>query len=72
MTTWKRHIWPGALERFPTSEGNAGVFQELEDRMESAKSNARLALSDVEATARYDPSTEVHCLVEYLQTLKPT
>ena len=48
------------------------MFQELEDRMESAKSNARLALSDVEATARYDPSTEVHCLVEYLQTLKLT
>ena len=54
------------------TKGNAGVFEELEDRMENAKSNARLALSDVEATARYDPSTEVHCLVEYLQTLKPT
>ena len=53
------------------TKGNSGVFEELVDRMETAKSNARRALSDAEATKSPNPSTEVHCLVEYLQNLKP-
>ena len=52
------------------TKGNAGVFEVLEDQMETAKSNASLALSDAEATGRCNPSTEVHCLVAYLQALK--
>ena len=52
------------------TKGDAGVFEALEDQMETAKSNARRALSDAEATGRYNPSTEVHCLVAYLQALK--
>lgn len=52
------------------TKGNTGVFEELEDQMETAKYNASLALSDAEATERYNPSTEVHCLVAYLQALK--
>ncbi len=52
------------------TKGNAGVFEALEDQMEIAKSNASLALSDAEATGRYNPSTEVHYLVAYLQALK--
>ena len=52
------------------TKGNAGLFEALEDQMETAKSNARHALSDAEATGEYNPSTEVHCLVAYLQALK--
>ena len=53
------------------TKGNTGVFEELkEDQLEDAKSNARHALSDAEATGEYNPSTEVHCLVAYLQALK--
>ena len=49
----------------------AGVYKNLEDRLETAKSNAERALSDVAATGTPDPSTEVHLLVAYLQALKP-
>jgi len=49
----------------------AGVYKNLEDRLETAKSNAERALSDVAATGTPDPSTEVHLLVAYLQDLKP-
>ena len=52
------------------TKGRADVFEVLEGRIETAKSNARLALSDAEATGEYNPSTEVHCLVAYLQALK--
>lgn len=52
------------------TKDKADVFEALEDQMETAKSNASLALSDAEATERYNPSTEVHCLVAYLQALK--
>ena len=53
------------------TKGNTGVFEELkEDQLKDAKSNARHALSDAEATGEYNPSTEVHCLVAYLQALK--
>ena len=54
------------------TKGDAGVFEELEDLLETGKSNARRALSDAEATGRRSPSTEVHCLVAYLQALKVT
>ena len=52
------------------TKGRADVFEVLEGRIETAKSNARLALSDAEATGPWNPSTEVHCLVAYLQALK--
>lgn len=52
------------------TKGDAGVFEELEDRLETGKSNARLALADAEATGESNPSTEVHCLIAYLQALK--
>ena len=53
------------------TKGNTGVFEALKkDQLEAAKSNARHALSDAEATGEYNPSTEVHCLVAYLQVLK--
>ncbi len=49
----------------------AGVYKNLEDRLETAKSNAKCALSHAETTGVHDPSTEVHLLVAYLQDLKP-
>lgn len=52
------------------TKGRADVFEVLEGRIETAKSNARLALSDAEATGSWNPSTEVHGLVAYLQALK--
>ena len=52
------------------TKGNTGVFEALEDQMETAKSNAGRALLDVKATGRCNPSTEVHYLVAYLQALK--
>ncbi|MYA23667.1 MAG: RloB domain-containing protein [Gemmatimonadetes bacterium] len=62
----------GDLQQHLTNytKGNAGVFEALEDQMETAKSNAGRALLDVKATGRCNPSTEVHCLVAYLQALK--
>lgn len=52
------------------TKGRTDVFEVLEGRIETAKSNARLALSDAEATGSWNPSTEVHYLVAYLQALK--
>ena len=52
------------------TKGDAGVFVELEDRLDTGKCNARRALADAEATERSNPSTEVHCLIAYLQALK--
>ena len=52
------------------TKGNAGVFEALKNQMENAKSNAGRVLLDVEAIGRCNPSTEVHCLVAYLQALK--
>lgn len=48
-----------------------GVFAELEDRLEEAKAHAVRALADAEATNEFNPSTEVHALVDYLQSLNP-
>ena len=51
-------------------KGMAGVFGKLEDRVETAKRHVHRAQSDASATGRDDPSTEVHSLVTYLQSLK--
>ena len=47
-----------------------GVFFDLEDRLEEAKARAARALNDARTTGAFNPSTEVHELVEYLQSLK--
>ena len=60
----------GYLPRYTKSM--AGVYKKLEDLLETAMSNAKLALSDAKATGSPNPSTEVHLLVEYLQALKPS
>lgn len=46
-----------------------GMFERLEDRRETAMSNARRAMDDARKTGEYNPSTEVHELVEYLRGL---
>ena len=48
-----------------------GVFAELEDRLDEAKAHAVRALADAEATNEFNPSTEVHALVDHLQSLNP-
>lgn len=53
------------------TKGMSGVYKNLEDPLETAKSNAKRALSDAKATGSPNPSTEVHLLVAYLQALKP-
>ena len=47
------------------------MFGTLEDSLEQAKANAARALTDAEATEALNPSTEIHLLVEYLQSLVP-
>ena len=47
-----------------------GVFFDLEDRLEVAKARAARVLDDARATGAFNPSTEIHELVEYLQSLK--
>ena len=46
------------------------MFRTLEDRLESAKKNASRALADAKTTGEFNPSTEVHGLVDYLRMLK--
>ena len=51
-------------------KGTSGLFREIEDHLASAISNATRALTDAEATGEFNPSTEVHDLVDYLRALK--
>ena len=53
------------------AKAKRGVFGRLEDSLEQAKVNAALALTDAVETAAFNPSTEIHLLVEYLQSLVP-
>ena len=46
-----------------------GVFAKLEDRLDEAKARAVRALADAKATNEFNPSTEIHALVDYLQSL---
>ena len=47
-----------------------GLFRRLEDRLMDAKRNAKRSIDDVNATGERNPSTEVHELVGYLQSIK--
>ena len=47
-----------------------GIFADLECNLEDAKKHARSALTDVVKTNDCNPSTEIHELVCYLQSLK--
>lgn len=47
-----------------------GLFGKLEDRLEDAKRNAEHVVTDAERTDELNPSTEVHKLVAYLQSIK--
>ena len=54
------------------TKGLAGVFVDLQDRLETAKTNAERGRSDASVTGQDNPSTEVHSLVTYLRSLNPT
>ena len=47
-----------------------GLFRKLEDRLEDAKRNAERIQTDARTTGAPNPSTEVHELVGYLQSIK--
>ena len=47
-----------------------GIFQALENRLETAKARAIQAMIEAHATREPNPSTEIHELVSYLQSLK--
>ena len=51
-------------------KGASGTFHRLEDRLGTAKDHAARTLADAQATGEPNPSTEVHELIEYLQSLK--
>ena len=60
------------LKKFlPDYEKNTvGLFGKLIDLLDNAKQYARRALQEAKATGNPNPSTEVHLLVEYLQSLR--
>lgn len=47
-----------------------GLFSRLQEQLDLAKERARQALEDAQSTEEWNPSTEVHQLVEYLQEIK--
>ena len=51
-------------------KASQGLFKRLIGRLETAKGNAARVSVDVERTGESNPSTEIHLLVEYLQTLR--
>jgi len=51
-------------------KSSSGLFARLLDNLETAKTRAARGLQDAERTGEDNPSTHVHELVEYLQTLK--
>lgn len=51
-------------------KGEKGIFNQLFNQLEQAKSNAKRVLKAAESNDTDNPSTHVHTLVEYLQNLK--
>ena len=52
------------------TKGMTGVFVGLQAHLEAAKTNAERGRSDASVTGQDNPSTEIHSLVTYLQSLK--
>lgn len=52
------------------TKGSKGVFEDLLDKIETAKANAKRALNDAQRNNTDNPSTYIHELVEYLQNFK--
>ena len=71
--TAAQHCVRELVQHLPAyKKGTAGVFVDLQDRLETAKNNAQRGRSDASVSGQDNPSTEVHSLVTYLQSLKPT
>lgn len=49
-----------------------GMYLELESRLEVAKARATRVMDEARETEEPNPSTEIHELVSYLQSLKPS
>lgn len=52
------------------AKGNRGTYQALRDRLEIAKQNAARGLDEAQANGTDNPTTCVHMLVHYLQSIK--
>lgn len=52
------------------SKNKQNVFIELNDKLDTAISNANRSSKDAERTEEKNPSTEVHHLIEYLHSIK--
>ena len=58
-------------EHYPNYDKSAsGIFEQLYDKLETAKSNATRSLLEANKTGTDNPSTRVHELVDYLQNIK--
>ena len=51
-------------------KGTRGMFRKLVSKLETAKTNAQRALRDSESNQTDNPSTCIHILVSYLQSLE--
>ena len=51
------------------AKADPGLFGKLYARLEVAKTNAMEAAADASITGEFNPSTEIHQLVDYLQSL---
>lgn len=52
------------------SKGKKGIFNDLIDKISIAKDNARRSMTHAKQHDSDNPSTNIHELIEYLQTLK--
>lgn len=52
------------------AKGNAGIFEATRDRINDAIKNAKLLDVHCDSAQTDDPSTKVHCLVEYLISIR--
>ncbi|MCY4610476.1 MAG: RloB family protein [Gammaproteobacteria bacterium] len=53
------------------AKATEGIYPALESRLEAAKARALRAMDEAQETEEPNPSTEIHELVSYLQSLKP-
>ena len=53
------------------TKATEGVCQELEEKLEIAKARAIQTMDEAQETEEPNPSTEIHELISYLQSLKP-
>jgi len=53
------------------SKGDEKIFEQVKDKLETAKENAKKSLQTAEGANTDNPSTKIHELVEFVQNIKP-